>query len=449
VGKLSNHWAFVAWFSDLPRPTNSRSYNDASRPDPISPISSVRYTEPLGGLERFQHHRYPFSSADLNSLLNGHSDLYNNQSLSHQSINHNKVAKSKNDLQITVLGEKDEKDGKGHSQKVVSLEELLAASVDHNYSSEQGPPLWFAVSGADDETYRQLGNKFSLHPLTVEDCQSISERGREKLEIFQSYLFLMFELTGLQEVPDHEPISIRLIVFKNCILSFHPRGVPAIRQVKSKIATVFGNRIPNTAWLVHAILDSIIDAMVPVVERVTSDLTYLDLKLYDTEIPIKDHLQTIQETRKQLLFLRQRLWPKRDILTSLINKDGTPFLSGLQLPYLRDVYDHVVTMLEKVERTQDLLHATQSNYLASISVDLSKSSKELNNVMKRLTAWATICLPLGVVTGLFGMNVPVPLQPGEVFHLADPKLYPFYAVTLAISGTAFGLYRNFKKKGFL
>jgi len=82
-------------------------------------------------------------------------------------------------------------------------------------------------------------------------------------------------------------------------------------------------------------------------------------------------------------------------------------------------------------------------------VDLSKSSQELNKVMKRLTAWATICLPLSVVTGLFGMNVPVPLQPGEVFELADPKLVPFYAITLAISGTAFVFYRNFKKKDFL
>jgi magnesium transporter len=357
----------------------------------------------------------------------------------------------------------------------MDLDQVLQTKLGPNYSSSEGPSVWLSVSGASDETYRKLGEKFNLHPLTIEDCQSTSER-REKVEVFQDYTFFMFETTeGAREVkPDQrgqhdstliEPtISIRLLVFKNCILSFHPRGVPAIKTVKTKLEKVHGYHIPTTAWLVHAILDGIIDAMVPEVDNLLRGISEFESDFMAVHHPHKGHhhrhlryedytlerkkdthrqrLQRIAETRKKLLSLRQRVWPKRDILTTLINKDGAAFLSGVQMPYLRDVHDHLLTMSEKVERANDLLNAVQSNYLASISIQLSEQNETLNQVMKQLTGMATICLPLTLVTGLFGMNLPVPLHPEAATlkdMLLDPKLVPFYGVTIVIcfSGIVF------------
>jgi magnesium transporter len=73
------------------------------------------------------------------------------------------------------------------------------------------------------------------------------------------------------------------------------------------------------------------------------------------------------------------------------------FLAGVQIPYLRDVYDHVVTMLHKVEAASDTLVALQNTYLANVQIDVAEASNDMNTVMKNLTAVGAIILPLQLV----------------------------------------------------
>jgi magnesium transporter len=122
----------------------------------------------------------------------------------------------------------------------------------------------------------------------------------------------------------------------------------------------------------------------------------------------RDLLKRMGVARRRLSHMRQRLWSKRDILVSLVSKDWETFLSGVQIPYLRDVYDHVVRMLQKLEIASELLSTLQSTYLSNVSIDTAEASNNVNAVMKTLSSVATIILPLTLVTGMFGMNVTVP-----------------------------------------
>ncbi len=124
----------------------------------------------------------------------------------------------------------------------------------------------------------------------------------------------------------------------------------------------------------------------------------------------RDILKRMAEARRRLSYMRQRLWSKRDILVSLVSKDWENFLSGVQIPYLRDVYDHVVRMLQKLEIASELLSSIQSTYLSNVSIDVAEASNNVNAVMKTLSSVATIILPLTLVTGMFGMNVTVPCK---------------------------------------
>lgn len=189
---------------------------------------------------------------------------------------------------------------------------------------------------------------------------------------------------------------------------------------------------------------------------------------------------------RRLTFLRQRLWSKRDILTSLIEKDWQFFLTGVKVPYLRDIYDHLVIMLHKLDSAIEVIVTLQNTYLAVVSIDVAAVSNDGNKAvsagwmerestcraeiphasvvclanlslnrlcgiyvqMKTLSAAATILLPLSLIAGLMGMNVTVPFDASSD-HITFRDLLPFSVICLAMVAVAFYLYSYFKKRKYL
>ena len=295
-----------------------------------------------------------------------------------------------------------------------SVEALVRSRYDSNYDRPD-QPVWISVENADNPTIELIGQHFDLHPLTVEDVQS--KHTREKLEIFQHYLFLVFhslqhtdssgrerrlrrakrrrrrrrrlqqrrlcqadasvrmdgtmesehdegewsdddgrELHTEAESESMRTVGIKLIVFPHLVLSF-TTGLrfPTLLAVRHRLRRVYDNRLESTAWIIHAMLDSIVDALLPVVDGTVVEVDALEDLIYVLSgSEHRDLLKRMGLTRRRLSFLRQRLWSKRDILMSLIGKDWQLFLAGVQIPYLRDVYDHVVTML--VRHTRHTTH---------------------------------------------------------------------------------------------
>lgn len=328
----------------------------------------------------------------------------------------------------------------GLVRHLCSVSDLLNSRFDSNYDNPS-EPIWLSVENATAEDILSIGLHFDLHPLTVEDCQS--KHTREKLEIFQHYLFLVFHAldaskeskkpkkrkrrqsnyhdeSSEEESDDEQAASessmrtapIKLIVFPHLVLSFSSSSrFSTLSTVRLRLKKVYENRLESTAWIIHAVLDCIVDALLPVVDGTVLEVDALEDLIYVLSgSEHRDLLKRMGLTRRRLSFLRQRLWSKRDILMSLIGKDWQLFLAGVQIPYLRDVYDHVVTMLHKVEAGSELLGSLQNTYLANVSIDVADQSKESNEIMKQLSAVATIVLPLSLVAGIMGMNVQVPWQ---------------------------------------
>jgi len=186
------------------------------------------------------------------------------------------------------------------------------------------------------------------------------------------------------------------------------------------------------------------------VESLVRDLNDLDELITQlSSKELRDMLKRLALSRKRISHMRQRLWSKRDILVSLIGKDWKLFLSGVQIPYLRDVYDRVVMLLEKIETTSELLNVLHGNYLAVISIDVSEYSNDMGAVMQKLTEISTVLLPLSLVTGIFGMNLDIPWQTGYVNSDHIHKTVPFWILMICFVLFALALQRTFKKKGFL
>ena len=312
------------------------------------------------------------------------------------------------------------------------------------------------MENASSRDVDDIGDHFGFHPLTVEDVQSAATR--EKLEIFANYLFLVFHSIHQQHQTQYtrtlssssaraltrrtsdvsnevmRTSAIKLIVFPSLVISFSTGRAKSLRIVRQRLQRDYDNHIESTSWIIHALLDQLTDALLPVVSGNSLEVDALEDLIYVLSgAEHRDLLRRMGVTRRRLAFLRQRLWAKRDMLISLIGRDWQSFLTGIQLPYLRDVYDHVVTMLHKIEAANDLLLALQNTYLANVSIDVNEQSKQSNLIMKRLSAVATIVLPLTLLAGIMGMNVTVPYQHDTDWQSLD-ALTPFICIISAMLG---------------
>jgi Mg2+ and Co2+ transporter CorA len=129
--------------------------------------------------------------------------------------------------------------------------------------------------------------------------------------------------------------------------------------------------------------------------------------------------------REKAVVYQQLLWPKRDILTYLIQKDYVQSMkSDINATYFRDVYDEVVSMISQLEVVNEVIVSFQNTYLSKIDLGVSDVSNRMGDFVKRLTSFSTIMLPLGLITGLLGMNVTVPFAA----YMNGPSTAPFWTL---------------------
>jgi magnesium transporter len=133
-------------------------------------------------------------------------------------------------------------------------------------------------------------------------------------------------------------------------------------------------------------------------------------------------LKRIGRARKQIVSIQRQLKPKAEVTRSLLDRFTTRIQTSTLL-YLRDVQDHLLTMLQNLEHYSTTLDRSHANYLAQINIELAEASNRMNMTVKKISAVAAIIIPLSLVASLWGMNVPVPGQPGT-----SAKDYPAFVI---------------------
>jgi magnesium transporter len=258
------------------------------------------------------------------------------------------------------------------------------------------------ISGEDDA--RVLASAFDFHPLTIEDCVS-PHIDPAKIDDYQRYLFIVVQAIT-EYRPDRE-IGVEEVQFylgPNYVVSCRHNRVPAIDKFLER-----GERcellLAKTAdWALHALLDSLVDDFMPIVDA-------LDETIDSLESEVLDHaeerlLQGILIAKRNSLRLRRATTPQRDIMNRLSRNEFPLLVRPETGIYFRDVYDHLVRIEYLIEALRDLSDAALQTYLSVVS-------NRLNEIMKVLTAGGAIFFPLTLISGIYGMN------------FADNQLPPF------------------------
>jgi magnesium transporter len=273
-----------------------------------------------------------------------------------------------------------------------------AASLETALADPDGGLLWVELLISEPEDAWPLSEVFHFHPLTIEDCVS-PHVDPAKVDDYGEYLFLVVQaLTEYEDNRELEAVEVDFHVGRNYVVCCHQAPVSALDAYRSRCergAPVPGNR---SEWLLHGLLDALVDEFLPIVDAVDDTIDELESQVLEQAKP--ELLQRIMMVKRNSLRLRRATTPQRDIMNRLARNEFPLLLHEDTAIYFRDIYDHLVRIEYLVEALRDLADGALQTYLSVVS-------NRLNEVMKVLTAAATVFLPLTVITGVYGMNFEV------------------------------------------
>lgn len=239
----------------------------------------------------------------------------------------------------------------------------------------------------------------------------------------------------------HTHTHNRIVIFPHLIVTFH--SIPAV-SIQGTHAAL--RSVARPSFLVYHLLDGVIDSYIAPVNASCLEVFALDDVMLEIGASEADeYIDKMRSSRKRILFLQQKLWPKRDILETLIKKRSV-LLRAVQVHQLRDVYDRVATMLEQLEVAQNMLASLQDTYLNKVNVDVTSISYRINAQLFRLTLIATILMPMNIITSMFGMNVHIPGQSGTIPSWQDDYLVWFIGIIVSLALLGAGMRYYFRRQ---
>lgn len=314
--------------------------------------------------------------------------------------------------------------GAGCEEKEVDRPELLAPPTDESV-------VWANVGGVHKmEVLESFGKQFSLHPLLLEDIANTDQR--PKLDDYEAYFFLVMKMLTLTDHRDIIVEQVSLVLGRNFVLSFQENGSDVFQPVRERLRGGKGRlRQAGADYLLYSLVDAIVDQYFAVLEFLGEKIEALQQVVVADPKP--ETLNEIHGLKRQLLFLRRAIWPLRDVMNNLSRSD-CPFFQRQTKVFFRDVYDHVVQIVDTIEILREMVSASLDIYLSSVSY-------RLNAVMRVLTVITTIFMPLSFIASIYGMNFD---------HMPELKSswgYPSVLAVMALVGI--GMLVGFRKKGWL
>lgn len=280
-----------------------------------------------------------------------------------------------------------------YSETFYSGKEISSLAETRAEKDEPGI-TWIAIDGLQNtKLLEELGNIFGLHPLVLEDILNTDQR--PKMEDYGDYIYIV--LRDFNGRDDGNLISeqISIILGKNFVLSFREKESAIFKSVQERLVSNKGRiRKSGADYLVHAMIDNIVDNYFIVLEKLEEKIEFLEDDLVKRTTPVT--LQLIHELKRELILLRKALWPLREAISALERSDS-PLIGESTGIYFKDIFDHVIAIIDSVETFRDMLSGMLDIYLSSVS-------NRLNQVMKVLTIIATIFMPLTFLAGVYGMN---------------------------------------------
>jgi len=279
-----------------------------------------------------------------------------------------------------------------------------AEKVEEGFTVDQLPELlkdpsiviWVDMESPTPADERVLLDVFKVHPLTVEDCHE--NRHYPKIEEFPGYLYFIVHGVRADTSPDRfNTIELDGFLGHNYVITYHHDTFRSINNVKQLLRTspILCRRGP--AFLCHQILDQIVDFYSPVLDDFDDRIDRLEQEIFSLKQPNNEILSQIMELKRSVLRLRRISVKQLDVILRMSRGEFGDLIHEDMRPFYRDVHDHLTRVVDLAESYRDLISGSLEAYLSVVS-------NRMNEIMKTLTIFSAILLPLTFIAGVYGMN---------------------------------------------
>jgi magnesium transporter len=277
----------------------------------------------------------------------------------------------------------------------------------------EGGMWWLDMLNPSEEEIFTICGAFRVHPLTREDITT--QETREKVELFRNYYFVCFRSFNAidKDSEDYlEPINVYAVVFREGLLTFSFCQNQHAANVRKRIGRLRDYVNLSADWICYALIDEIVDGFAPDLRELEHETDTIEDSVFTARFEdSRAIMKQISECRKKVMALNRLLGGKADVIRGFAKKCNESYSiapRGDVGLYLSDVQDHVVTMMSNLGHYEKILSRSHSNHLAQISLSHIEQGSRANELLGKITVFATILVPLNLIAGLFGMNVHVP-----------------------------------------
>jgi len=297
--------------------------------------------------------------------------------------------------------------------------------------TRSGARVWVDLSAPIGEAETAIvRDVFKLHPLAIEDC--FERRAHPKIDEYDGYLYLITHgLSAGATADSAEPVELDAFLGANYLVTHH---ADASRSVAAVIEQVTRTGIPlnqGPAAVLHAILDRQVDGLEAVLDNFEERIETLEDAVFAR--PRNDHIASLLSMKRNILELRRWTAKQREVLLRLGRREFA-LITAEDTLLFRDVHDHLVRINDLLEVFRDMLTSIQEAYLSVVS-------NRTNDIMRFLTLFSTIMMPLTVLTGIYGMNF------DHMPELRSAHGYPLVLVGMLLIAGSMLLY--FRHRGWL
>ena len=269
--------------------------------------------------------------------------------------------------------------------------------------------LWLDVNAPSEDDLGWLARAYAFHPLTIEDCREFNQRA--KIEAYADtaslaaspsgadssaprsygapgYLFLSLMMAA-RAGGDLGAQELEAFLGPDYLITVHREPLPVLDAIREQ-----STKETRADFLLYRLADHIVDNYFPLLDEMDDEIDALEDQILENATQAT--MERIFTLKQQLVFLRKVTAPMRDVMNALA---GTRYglIDAQTALYFRDVYDHLTRIYDLIETSRDLLGNALDAYLSIVS-------NRLNEVMKRLTLFTTVFMPISFLVGFGGMN---------------------------------------------
>lgn len=257
---------------------------------------------------------------------------------------------------------------------------------------------WISINDPTEDQLNGLKKTYNFHSLDIEDC--LSENQRPKIDDYEDYLFIVLQLPVKKGKKGQIRIAeIDIFVGQNFVITLHDdsnilKNLFENFQKNKKLREEYMGK--GSGYFLYMIIDDLFAAGFPLIDEMTKSMNELETDVFETDYS-RDRLKDILFLKKNIINFRRIIMPQRVIVAQLEHKNKKFLAENLEV-YFDDVVDKIEKIWNSLENLQELVASLQETNESIIS-------HNTNNIIKVLTIFSVIMLPLNFITGFYGMNV--------------------------------------------